>query len=199
MIFSQDPGAVPVDETYHTGSPDPDLDLVSPSPPLYEEQDPLGRWGEGDRWGQSTMIAMEVRAGASTSAASRAGYKLRSKSDYDIRRASSIVSLRFRPTAAAVRSMTFKGCHLDKFQSIYVVVGCCLTEALLVSMFDTGLYVTNALPRLPTPGGSGVMSVQILIVHQLLTPLLYCYGFAPMKNKIKSVLRIGGGSPVEGT
>ena len=88
-------------------------------------------------------------------------------------------------------------CRMDKFQSIYLVVGCCLGEALIVSLFDTGLYVSNVFAK-SDPGSSKVKSVQILIFHQLLTPLLYCYGFAPLKNKVKSVFRVGGGSPVEG-
>ena len=57
---------------------------------------------------------------------------------------------------------------------------------LTVSVAHVVLYGVVILAGWRSP----VMSVHIQILHLLLTPILYSYGFAPFKKRIKKALKL---------
>ena len=78
------------------------------------------------------------------------------------------------------------GLIFHKFKSIYTVIGFCLGEMLVVSAANVTVYGVVVLAGYRSP----VMSVHIQIIHLLLTPVLYSYGFAPLKKRIKKALKM---------
>ena len=53
---------------------------------------------------------------------------------------------------------------------------------LAVSIANVLMYMAVVLGGQNSP----ILSVHILILHLLLTPLLYSYGFAPLKKRIRT-------------
>lgn len=112
-----------------------------------------------------------------------------SQSDYDIRRCSSIISGKLKASPAANFSkLTVNGLIFNRFRSIYSIILCCLTEILLVSFLDISLYLLTIVDMLPP--NIKFHSVHVLIMHLLLTPILYSYGFTPLKRRIKRALHL---------
>lgn len=113
-----------------------------------------------------------------------------STSDYDIRRTSSITSAKFKTAAlSGIKRLSVNGMLFHRFRSIYAIVLCCLSEVLLISAFDVLLYLLTVTNHARAVFNS-FSSVHVLIIHLLFTPILYSYGFAPLKKKIWRVLKI---------
>ena len=116
--------------------------------------------------------------------------KRHSKSDYDIRRCSSIISGKIKSPAFDMRRLSVNGLIFNRFRSIYTIIMCCLSEILLVSSLDILLYLLTVTKTMPVE--LNFHTVHVLIMHLLLTPILYSYGFAPLKKRIKKALKLQG-------
>ena len=111
-----------------------------------------------------------------------------SKSDYDIRRCSSIISGKLKSPAFNIRRLSVNGLIFNRFRSIYTIIMCCLSEILLVASLDVLLYLLTVTDNMPVE--IQFHTVHVLIMHILLTPILYSYGFAPLKKRIKRALKL---------
>ncbi|KAL5270646.1 hypothetical protein ACHWQZ_G001372 [Mnemiopsis leidyi] len=116
--------------------------------------------------------------------------KRHSKSDYDIRRCSSIISGKLKSPAFDMRRLSVNGIIFNRFRSIYTIIMCCLSEILIVSLLDIMLYLLTVTNNMPV--ALNFHTVHVLIMHLLLTPILYSYGFAPLKKRIKKALKLQG-------
>ena len=114
--------------------------------------------------------------------------KRHSKSDYDIRRCSSIISGKMKGPGFKLKRLSVNGVIFNRFRSIYTIIMCCLSEILLVASLDILLYVLTVTNMMPAD--IKFHTVHVLILHLLATPLLYSYGFAPLKKRIKRALHL---------
>lgn len=112
--------------------------------------------------------------------------RFHSKSDNLIRRASSVISLKLGPLS--IQRLSVHGLISNKFRSIFIIILFCLVEALTISFLYVSLYVAVTKAKEPD---TGLQSVHVLLTHLMFTPLLYSYGFTPLKNRIKRFFKFG--------
>ena len=119
--------------------------------------------------------------------------KRHSRSDYDIRRCSDLsknttttntIQVQQMELAETPRAPRSGDAMMNRFRSICTIVSCCLAEVLVMTGSVLVLYVMT-VKGLNEEYAIQLNTVHILIGHLLLSPLMYSYGFAPIKKRIQ--------------
>ena len=116
--------------------------------------------------------------------------KRHSRSDYDIRRCSinqtNNLKVNVHPPATPKMRCT-RGVVMERFRYICTIISFCLAEVLVVTGCRIALYVITARGVTDTREVE-LNTVHVLVGHLLLSPLMYSYGFAPIKNRIQRLV-----------
>ena len=110
-------------------------------------------------------------------------------SDNEIKRCSTVSTIARPVSQGAFRSINVNGKVFNKFKSIYITVGSCLLEIVIVTLAKMIIFIIVSLTQQRLP----ILTLHVDLVHLSLTPILYSFGFAPLKKRLSRAFRVGLG------